>query len=66
MRVRPPSCCRGVQKKALRPRSSQYRPAWYRAECRSLNRVSQNQGYLSGGPHNKDYRILGSVVGSPI
>ena len=27
--------------------------------------VSQNKGYLSGGPHNKDYSILGSILGSP-
>ena len=26
--------------------------------------VSQNYGYLFGGPHNKDYRILGSILGS--
>ena len=25
--------------------------------------VSQNQGTLSGGPHNKDYSILGSILG---
>ena len=27
--------------------------------------VSQNQGYLFGGPNNKDYSILGSILGSP-
>ena len=27
--------------------------------------VSQNYGYLFGGPHNKDYSILGSILGSP-
>ena len=27
--------------------------------------VSQNQGYLIGGPYNKDYSILGSILGSP-
>ena len=27
--------------------------------------VSQNCGYLFGGPHNKDYSILGSIVGCP-
>ena len=27
--------------------------------------VSQNYGYLSGGPYNKDYNILGSILGSP-
>ena len=27
--------------------------------------VSQNSGYLFGGPHNKDYGILGSILGSP-
>ena len=27
--------------------------------------VSQTWGYLIGGPHNKDYRILGSTWGSP-
>ena len=26
---------------------------------------SQNWGYLFGGPHNKDYSILGSILGSP-
>ena len=28
-------------------------------------RVSPNQGYLFGGPQNKDYCILGSILGSP-
>ena len=27
--------------------------------------VSQNQGYNFGGPHNKDYSIRGSILGSP-
>ena len=27
--------------------------------------VSQNQGYPFGGPHSKDYSILGSTLGSP-
>ena len=27
--------------------------------------VSQNWGYLIGGPHNKDYSIWGSILGSP-
>ena len=27
--------------------------------------VSQNEGYLNGGPHDKDYSILGSILGSP-
>ena len=27
--------------------------------------VSQNLGYLIGGPYNKDYNILGSILGSP-
>ena len=27
--------------------------------------VSQNYGYHFGGPHNKDYSILGSILGSP-
>ena len=27
--------------------------------------VSQNEGYLFGGPHHKDYYILGSILGSP-
>ena len=27
--------------------------------------VSQNYGYLFGGPHNKDYSILRSILGSP-
>ena len=26
---------------------------------------SQNYGYLFGGPHNKGYSILGSILGSP-
>ena len=25
----------------------------------------KNEGYLFGGPHNKDYHILGSILGSP-
>ena len=49
--------------------------------CRELNRdsiplfptlqdpgisgVSQNSGYLFGGPYNKDYRNLGSILGVP-
>ena len=28
-------------------------------------RVSKNYGYHFGGPHNKDYSILGSILGSP-
>ena len=28
-------------------------------------RVSQYFGYHVGGPHNKDYRILGYILGSP-
>ena len=28
-------------------------------------RVSQNRGYHFGGPNNKDYSILGSILGSP-
>ena len=27
--------------------------------------VSQNYGYPFGGPYNKDYSILGSILGSP-
>ena len=27
--------------------------------------VSQHWGFLFGGPHNKDYSILGSISGSP-
>ena len=27
--------------------------------------VSQNWGYPFGGPYNKDYSILGSILGSP-
>ena len=27
--------------------------------------VSQNYRYRFGGPHNKDYNILGSILGSP-
>ena len=27
--------------------------------------VSQHYGYFFGGPHNKDYSILGSVLASP-
>ena len=27
--------------------------------------VSQNKGYHFGDPHNKDYSILGSILGSP-
>ena len=27
--------------------------------------VSQNYGYLFGGPNNKDYSIFGSILGSP-
>ena len=27
--------------------------------------VAQNQGYLFGGPYNKDSRILGSILGYP-
>ena len=27
--------------------------------------VSQNWGYLFGGPNNKDSSILGSILGSP-
>ena len=27
--------------------------------------MSQNWGYFFGGPHNKDYNISGSILGSP-
>ena len=27
--------------------------------------VSQNYGFFFGGPHNKDYSILGFILGSP-
>ena len=27
--------------------------------------LSQNEGYLFGGPYNKDQNILGSTLGSP-
>ena len=27
--------------------------------------VAYNQGYLFGGPHNKDHSLLGSILGSP-
>ena len=27
--------------------------------------VSQNYGYLLGGPYNRDYSIWGSILGSP-
>ena len=27
--------------------------------------VSQNQGTIFRGPHNKDYSLLGSILGSP-
>ena len=27
--------------------------------------VSRTYGYLFGGPHNKDYGILGSILGFP-
>ena len=27
--------------------------------------ISQNSGYLFGGPHNKDYNMSGSILGSP-
>ena len=27
--------------------------------------VSQNYAYHFGGPHNKDYNIFGSILGSP-
>ena len=27
--------------------------------------VPQNKGYLLGGPHNKDYSVLGGVLGFP-
>ena len=36
---------------------------WQRFCCRYVG-VSQNEGYHSGGPHNKDYDILGSILGS--
>ena len=28
--------------------------------------VSQDQGYFFGGPHNKDYSILASILGVPL
>ena len=35
------------------------------AEMRWEMGVSQNYGYLIGGPHNKDHSILGSILGAP-
>ena len=39
------------------------------APGRNLTRVymgvPKNYGYLFGGPYNKDYSILGSILGSP-
>ena len=28
--------------------------------------ISQNQGCFFGGPYNKDYSILGSILGFPL
>ena len=38
----------------------------YVATCNKFVGVSQNYGYLFGGPHNKDYSLLGSILRSPI
>ena len=37
-----------------------YPKGWYKGYMG----VSQNQGYHFGGPNNKDYNILGSILGS--
>ena len=42
----------------------------YRDNGKNVNyylgfRVSQSQGYILGGPQNKDYNIWGSVLGLP-
>ena len=46
--------------------------AWMKLQAPFLGRVrrqdlgvSQNYGYLFGGPNNKDYSILGSTLGFP-
>ena len=40
-------------------------PPWLQGAMDLDVGVSQNEGYLLGGPHNKDYSILGSILGSP-
>ena len=39
--------------------------AWALLKSQNHVRVAQNLGFLLGGPHNKDYSILGSVLGYP-
>ena len=39
-------------------------PSGLRSSFRENLEVSQNLGYLFGGPHHKDYSILGSTSGS--
>ena len=43
-------------------KASSIQPDHHRASCSYLV-VSQNKGYLFGGPYNKDYSILGSILG---
>ena len=38
---------------------------WLLSRWRTYMGVSQNSGYLFGGPNNKAYSILGSIVGYP-
>ena len=46
------------------PKAKKARPG---ASAISFNTgFSQNWEYPSGGPYNKDYSILGSILGSPI
>ena len=40
--------------------------AWALLKSQNHVRVSQNLRFLFLGPHNKDYSILGSVLGVPL
>ena len=49
----------------LRPKLQSAHGMELRELLEQFMEVSQNWGYLFGGPHNKDYSIWGSILGSP-
>ena len=47
------------------PRDDNFRKANADDASSKQGGVSQNEGYLFGGPYNKDYGILGCILASP-
>ena len=55
----------GLQENPCPPSTASQRPTSLNPKPPTYMGVSQNYGYLFGGPNNKDYSILGSILGSP-